>query len=108
VAYIAPDRVLFLGDCLYDAIYTPTRHYTTRQLFPLPDKLRAFDAGQYVEGHNPSVMTRTEFMAMTDKMRRAGTLVEQIGPDEAAVLARMDQPVDEDTAYFVKAFIAGI
>ncbi|MCC7446471.1 MAG: MBL fold metallo-hydrolase [Anaerolineae bacterium] len=108
VAYIAPDRVLFLGDCLYDAIYAPTRHYTTRQLFPLLDKLRAFDAEQYVEGHNPTVMTRAEFIAMTDKMRQAGTLVEQIGPDEAVVLAQLDQPVDEDTAYFVKAFIAGI
>jgi len=108
VAYIAPDRVLFLGDCLYDAIYAPTRHYTTRHLFPLLDKLRAFDAELYVEGHNPNVMPRTEFIAMTDKMRRVGTLVEQIGPDEAAVLAQMDQPVDEDAAYFVKAFIAGI
>ena len=108
VAYIEPDRVLFLGDCLYDAIYASTRHYTTQQLFPLLDRLRTFNAEQFVEGHNPAVMTRTEFLTMTDKMRKAGTLVEQIGPDEAAVLAQVGQPVDEDTAYFVKAFIAGI
>jgi glyoxylase-like metal-dependent hydrolase (beta-lactamase superfamily II) len=107
VAYSAPDRVLFLGDCLYDAIYAPTRHYTIQRLFPLLDKLRAFNAEQYIEGHNPAVMTRTEFITMMDKMRTVGMLVEQIGPDESAVLAQLGQPVDEDTAYFVRAFIAG-
>jgi len=32
VMFILPDRVLFLGDCLYEAVDTPKRHYTARHL----------------------------------------------------------------------------
>lgn len=111
IVYIEPDCVLFLGDCLYDAIYTPARHYTTAQLFPLLDKVLAYDARLYIEGHTDTVMTRAEIETMAAKMRLAGSLVEQHGTDEAAVLAAIqaqsDLPLDEDMTYFVGAFIAG-
>ncbi len=48
---------------------------------------------------------------MAGQMRFAGTLVDRIGPDEAAVftIAResLGAEPDEDTAYFLRAFIAG-
>jgi glyoxylase-like metal-dependent hydrolase (beta-lactamase superfamily II) len=111
VMYILPDRVLFLGDCLYDAIYAPKRHYTVKRLFPLLDKLLSFDAAHYIEGHNPRAMTRAEFEAMVEKIRLAGTIVQQIGADEAAVAAALEaqigQPLDEDMLYFMRALVAG-
>jgi glyoxylase-like metal-dependent hydrolase (beta-lactamase superfamily II) len=111
VAYVTPDRVLFLGDCLYDAIYARVRHYTTCNLFPLLDKLLGFEAQFYIEGHNNTVMTRAELEVMTGKMRLAGRLVDQYGADRDAVLRAIQtqtgQPVDEDTQDFVNAFIAG-
>lgn len=111
VMHITPDRVLFLGDCLYDAIYTPVRHYTTRRLFPLLDSILSFDAEYYIEGHTPTVMTRAELVAMTDKMRLVGNLVDELGADTSAITqavqARTGLPPDEDTRSFIEGFVAG-
>lgn len=111
VMHIMPDKVLFLGDCLYDAIYTPIRHYTTRRLFPLLDTIFSFDAEYYIEGHTPTVMTRAELVAMTDNMRLIGGLVDELGGDAAAVTQAMQAhtglPPDEDTLSFIEGFVAG-
>lgn len=71
VMYIPEDRVLFLGDCLYEPIYAPTRQYTPGNLLPLLDALTAFDADCYVEGHGETVMSRAEFDDQIGEMRRA-------------------------------------
>lgn len=112
VMFILPDRVLFLGDCLYDAVYGPKRCYTAQRLLSVIDKLQAFDATCYVGGHDPTVATRAEFTELTDKMRRAAKLVEVFGADEegifAAAAAETQEPLDEDAAYFLRAMIAGL
>ncbi len=110
VAFIEPDRVLFLGDCLYDALYARTRHYSTRRVFALLDKLDKFDADYYIEGHNSTLMDRPAFEAYSGKMRAAGILVNKIGANETAVFAaaRARGPVDEDTEFFLRAFLAGL
>ncbi|MBI1281891.1 MAG: MBL fold metallo-hydrolase [Anaerolineaceae bacterium] len=111
VMHILPDKVLFLGDCLYDAIYTPVRHYTTKKVFPLLDIILSFDADYYVEGHTPTVMSRAELMTIVDKMRMVGKIVDELSADEAAVkeavTAEMGTPLDEDTLGFIQTFIAG-
>jgi glyoxylase-like metal-dependent hydrolase (beta-lactamase superfamily II) len=107
IVYIASDRVMFLGDCLYDAIYTPVRHYTSQQLFPLLDTVLGFEAVTFIEGHNPNLISRAELETMAGQMRLAGALVEQWGTDEQNVLAHAPQPADEDTLDFIRAFIAG-
>lgn len=112
VMFVLPDRVLFLGDCLYDAIYAPQRHYTMERLLPLLDTLETFDAAYYVEGHDAKVSTRAEFDLYTSKMREAAQLVQAIGADEGKVFAASEEktgaPPDEDTAYFLRALIAGL
>jgi glyoxylase-like metal-dependent hydrolase (beta-lactamase superfamily II) len=111
VMHILPDRVLFLGDCLYYTVYGPTQHYTTRHLFPLLDQILSFDADYYIEGHSDKAATRAEIEKLAERMRFAGTLVDRIGPDEAAVFAAARDSLgaepEEDTAFFLKAFIAG-
>lgn len=111
VMYVEPDRVLFLGDCLYDAIYAPVRHYTIRHLFPLLDTLRVFDAHHIIEGHTPAVMSSSEFNSLMDRLRQIGSIVQQVGADEPAALAaaqaRFGQPLDEDTDDLVRALVAG-
>jgi glyoxylase-like metal-dependent hydrolase (beta-lactamase superfamily II) len=110
VIHILPDNVLFLGDCLYPAIYAPVQHYTKKKLFPLLGTILAFDAELFVEGHNDAVMTRAELMSLTEKMRFAGELVEQFGTNEqeifAAAKAKLGQ-LDDDTEYALHKFIAG-
>lgn len=114
VIYLPEERVLFLGDCLYDDIYAPTRHYTRGRLFPLIERLLTFDAEFYIEGHNPEVMTRAQFEDRIAKMRTAGALIEQFGlagASEADVLmaaeAELGAPLDEDVDYYLKALLAG-
>jgi glyoxylase-like metal-dependent hydrolase (beta-lactamase superfamily II) len=57
VMYVEPDRVLFLGDCLYEA---PSGGYTAEQLSRLTDAVLAFGAELFVEGHSETVLARTE------------------------------------------------
>ena len=57
VAYIEPDGVLFLGDCLYEA---PSGGYTVERAPPLLAAVRSFPAAHFVEGHNEAVLSRAE------------------------------------------------
>ncbi|MFN8531272.1 MAG: MBL fold metallo-hydrolase [Anaerolineae bacterium] len=112
VAYVPSDGVLFLSDCLYDAIYAPTRHYTREKLYPVLDQLLEFDANLYVEGHNRAVLKHDEFLSLVKALRLAGDLVAAMGKDEpaifAAVLAETGAPPDDDMREFVRAFMAGL
>jgi glyoxylase-like metal-dependent hydrolase (beta-lactamase superfamily II) len=57
VVYIEPDRVLFLGDCLYEA---PSGGYTVERATPLLAAVRSFAAVHFVEGHSETVMSHAE------------------------------------------------
>lgn len=112
IMLVEPDGVLFLGDCLYDAIYTPKQHYTIDRVFPLLDTLKDFEAQQYIEGHSPEVMTRAQFDRLARKMSDIGILVDHHREDEAALLAafqaKTGQQPDEDAVDIMRSFIAGL
>jgi len=112
VMYVEPDRVLFLGDALYDS---PGGEFAADVAFPFYDAVRAFGAKLYVDGHSGAPIPPAELEAHLDKMRLAERFVRELaraGPlDEVAVLARVrehtaEEP-DEDMVFFVRAFIAG-
>jgi glyoxylase-like metal-dependent hydrolase (beta-lactamase superfamily II) len=113
VMYVEPDGLLFLGDCLY---HSPAGGFTSELAFPLHDTLRAFGARLYVEGHSEAPIPPAELEALMDKMRLAETSVRVLAsegsePDEPTVVATLrdqtGEELDEDTAFFVQAFIAG-
>ena len=95
VMYVEPDRVLFLGDCMYDS---PAGVLTAELAFPLHDAILGFDAKFYVEGHHPSVSSRRDIEDLIEKMRSAEKAVRE----GSAITAP-----DEDTEEFVQAFTAG-
>jgi glyoxylase-like metal-dependent hydrolase (beta-lactamase superfamily II) len=111
VMHIMPDRVLFLSDCLYNAIYTPTPHYTVGRLFPLLNTVLGFEAEQYVEGHTDAILSRADMEARAERMRFAGRLVERVGGDEREVLSAAQAQAgplwNEDTEHFLHMFLAG-
>jgi glyoxylase-like metal-dependent hydrolase (beta-lactamase superfamily II) len=49
VMFVEPDRVLFLGDCMYAS---PEGALTAESAFRLRDVILGFDAKHYVEGHH--------------------------------------------------------
>jgi glyoxylase-like metal-dependent hydrolase (beta-lactamase superfamily II) len=95
VMYIEPDRVLFLGDCIYAS---PAGALTAEIALPLYDAILAFDAEVYVEGHHQAVLSRPDLEAIAEKMRSAEKAVRE--GSEIAI-------TEEDTEYFVQAFKAG-
>jgi glyoxylase-like metal-dependent hydrolase (beta-lactamase superfamily II) len=95
VMYVEPDRVLFLGDCMYDS---PAGVLTPELAFPLCDAILAFGAELYVGGHETSVWSRAEIEDLIEKMRLAEKAVREGSP--------IADP-DEDTESFVQAFRAG-
>jgi glyoxylase-like metal-dependent hydrolase (beta-lactamase superfamily II) len=110
VIHIEPDGVLFLGDCLYQAVYAPQQYYTVQRLFPLLDRILAFDAQHYIEGHSDTPLTHAGLEAMAAQMRSAWALASRAGLAEAAALEAIGQsgtPVDEDLESYIKAFVAG-
>jgi glyoxylase-like metal-dependent hydrolase (beta-lactamase superfamily II) len=95
VMYIEPDRVLFLGDCMYES---PDGVLTAELAFPLHDAILGFDAELYVDGHIESILSRPDIEGLIEKMRLAEKAVR-----EGSAIAGSD----EDTEYFVGAFRAG-
>jgi glyoxylase-like metal-dependent hydrolase (beta-lactamase superfamily II) len=95
VMYVEPDRVLFLGDCLYDS---PAGVLTAELAFPLHDALLAFDAELYVEGHNTSAFSRPDLVGLIEKMRLA---------EQAARRGTAIAEPDEETEELIQAFRAG-
>jgi glyoxylase-like metal-dependent hydrolase (beta-lactamase superfamily II) len=87
VALVEPDGVLFVGDAL---CASPGEKLTTEKALPLYDRILAFPATQYVEGHHPAVTTRAEMEAMLTKARDAARGIVIRG--------------DEDSEYFANAF----
>ncbi|HEY0601421.1 MAG TPA: MBL fold metallo-hydrolase [Herpetosiphonaceae bacterium] len=112
VVYVPEDRIVFLGDCLYPAIYAPARHYTTPKLFPLLDRLLSFDAECYLAGHHPQPMTRAEIQAEAALLRKIGGLVDRHGADREAILAALPEalaePLNEDHVDILGEFLAGL
>ena len=104
VMFVDPDRVLFVGDALCDS---PDGRLTTGLVFPLLDALLAFGAEHVVEGHNETVMSRTEFEELAGKLRQAGKLVGRVGPDEGVILAELGGRAEDDTGDIVRAFVRG-
>jgi glyoxylase-like metal-dependent hydrolase (beta-lactamase superfamily II) len=90
VALIEPDGILFAGDALYAG---PGNVMTAAKAFPLFERILAFPADRYVEGHHAAVSTRSELEALFGKARAAE--------------AGHAEPGDEDSAYFAAAFSAG-
>ena len=88
VMLVEPDALLFLGDCLGGSSQGTL---TAELALPLYDRLLAYPAERYVEGHHPAVETRTEFEELIEKARAAAR-----GEGTAG---------DADSEAFLKAFV---
>lgn len=114
IVFVPEDRVLFLGDCLYDALYGGPRRLTITRLFPLVEKLMLFEADYYVGGHHDAPLTVREFAEETQTMCTIGQMVmEQDYNREAAItalpltLAAIGQSPTDDHVELVDVFVAG-
>ncbi len=63
VMYVEPDRLLFLGDCLWDP-----PGVQPAAAAPLHDAVLGFDAERYVDGHSASVFSRSDIEGRLEKI----------------------------------------
>jgi glyoxylase-like metal-dependent hydrolase (beta-lactamase superfamily II) len=84
IAYVGPDRLLFVGDAL---CASPDGKMTQDTAFPLFDLVLAYDAEHYVEGHHEAVTPRAELAELAAKMR-AGAAGEAAEGDADALYFR--------------------
>jgi glyoxylase-like metal-dependent hydrolase (beta-lactamase superfamily II) len=112
VVFVPEERVVFLGDCIYDDIYHGPRRLTTALLFPLLERLLAFDADFYLAGHHDAPMTRAEMEQEAALLTAIGRAVERYGDNREAVLAALPaatgSPLDDDHVAIADAFLAGL
>jgi glyoxylase-like metal-dependent hydrolase (beta-lactamase superfamily II) len=66
VAFVEPDGVLFLGDCLYEA---PRGGVTEALALPLHETVLSFGAQLYVEGHHDAVTSPAELDEFLAELR---------------------------------------
>lgn len=112
IVYIPEDKLLFFSDCIYDDLYHGPRRLTTTQLFPLLDRLLAYDVDYYLGGHDPEPLSRERFAADAELMRTIGETVTRIGQDRTAILAALPTvlgtALSDDHAEIVDVFLAGL
>jgi glyoxylase-like metal-dependent hydrolase (beta-lactamase superfamily II) len=111
VVFVPGDGVVFLGDCMYNAIYENPPYYTTRRLFPLLDRLLAFDARFYLLAHGDEPLTRAEMEAWAAELRLIGKTTEKLQGSRQAILDALQKNgkfLDEDLQETVDCFIAGL
>ncbi|MGN6380299.1 MAG: MBL fold metallo-hydrolase [Gaiellales bacterium] len=82
--YIPQDRVIFLGDCLYQRLHAPVEHLTVAGVRELTDRLARYDVAVAVEGHNDDVADAAGFAARLAELRTAADLVERYGASAAS------------------------
>ncbi len=111
VVFVPEERLAFLGDCLYEDLHHGDRRLTTRELFPLLDRLLALEADFFLAGHQEP-MPRAELEADAALLRAIGTAVDGIGDDRAAVFAALPAllgaTLTDDHGEIADAFLAGL
>ena len=110
IVYVPEERVLLLGDCLGADIYGGPPAYTRDKLFDLMDRLAAYEALWYQQGHGEPV-ARDRFWEYASTLRAVGELVGVYGDDVAAIkrgfARRVGRPASDDDLWDAQAFMAG-
>lgn len=112
VAFVPEDRVMFLGDCIYDDLHHGPRRVTTAKLLPLYERLLACNADYYLPAHHDEPLT---YQALADEyslMAKISRTVERLGDDRAAILAALphvlERPLEADDVEIAEAYLAGV
>ena len=109
VAYVPEDKVLFLGDCYREDIYTGAGSIRLGELKLLLKRLEAFDAEWFIPSHEDPVH-KEDFMKKMDEIVEIGEVVGNAdelteGKDKLAEARKRD--LTEDEVYYVKRFVTG-
>ncbi|WP_045521844.1 MBL fold metallo-hydrolase [Neobacillus niacini] len=109
IIYIPDEKVMFLGDCIYQDFYSGEWSYDKDELIILLDKIKKYDVNYYVTGHqNPK--THEEMWGFLDDLTSIGEIVgKEVILDKAVTRfkeIRKTIPNEEELEY-IQNFISG-
>jgi glyoxylase-like metal-dependent hydrolase (beta-lactamase superfamily II) len=109
IVYVPDEKVMFLGDCLYQDFYSGNWSYGLEELTQLLDKIKKYDTEWYVLGHQDP-KSHEEMWAFLDDLTSIGEIVGQEVSLEKA-LARFNEVrktnPSEEQLEFIQNFING-
>jgi glyoxylase-like metal-dependent hydrolase (beta-lactamase superfamily II) len=103
VVHVVEDRLLFLGDCLYQRMYAPVEHLTPARLRALVETIALLEADVAITGHGDEPLDRAGLGDQLDMLARAVAAAEELGP---AALDRATGEEERETLQFLLAGIA--
>jgi glyoxylase-like metal-dependent hydrolase (beta-lactamase superfamily II) len=112
IASVPEDRVIFLGDCIYDDLHHGPRRVTTGELLPLYERLLSYKADYYLPSHHAEPLTYQALAEEYALMTKIGRTVERLGDDRESILAALPHalecPLETDHIEIAEAFLAGL
>ncbi|GAB3059239.1 MBL fold metallo-hydrolase [Virgibacillus ainsalahensis] len=109
IIYIPEEKVLFLGDCIYQDFYSGEWSYDKDELTILLDKIKKYDANYYVTGHQDP-KTHEEMWNFLNDLTSIGEIVgEEVSLDKAVTRfseVRKTMPSEEQLES-IQNFISG-
>lgn len=109
VAYVPDDKVLFLGDCYREDIYTGGGSIRLGELKLLLKRLESFDAELFIPSHEDPVR-KEEFMKKMDEVVEIGEIVgnaDELTEGKNKLAEARKRDLTEDEVYYVKRFVTG-
>ena len=112
VVYVPEEKVVFMGDCIYDSIYETPRHYTPQNIFPLLDKLLSLQADHYFDGHSDQPLSFTKLETFTAYLRTISQYVSENSENpvfiKTALAKELSRELNEEDLEYIESFINGL
>ncbi|WP_214483134.1 MBL fold metallo-hydrolase [Bacillus sp. SM2101] len=109
VIYIPEEKVIFLGDCVYNGRYNGDYVFTKEKLFPMIDKIEKNDIEYYFCSHE-SICDKEEMDGFWHQLKSTGNIVEKGTSVEEAkrkFTATYKRPPSEAESFFIGGFVNG-
>lgn len=109
VAFVPQDKVLFLGDCYREDIYTGGGSIRLGELKLLLKRLETFDAEWFVPSHEDPIR-KDDFMKKMNEVTAIGEVVgdaDELTEGKDRLSAARKRDLTEDEIYYVKRFVTG-
>lgn len=109
VAYVPADKVLYLGDCYREDIYTGGGSIRLGELKLLVKRLRSFDAEWFVPSHEAPAR-KEDFLKKMDEALEVGELLgdcDELAEGKALIKKARGRELNDFETYYVERFVTG-
>ena len=109
IAYIPADRVLFLGDCYREDIYTGGGSIRLGELKQLMKRLEGFDAEWFVPSHEEPIR-KEEFLNKMQYIAEIGEILgdtDELSEGKALLTKARGRELTSEEVYYTERFVTG-